>query len=228
MSDNEKSSTASPRQPTMYAFVFDTLRDEILTGRLAPGARLNIEEIEKRLGVSRTPIREALKQLATMGLVDNRPHRGTYVKSPSFEEIIEIYLIRASLEGTAARRASKMLSDADLVQLNGLCNRMEDEGRAVGHAQFREFNREFHRLILNVTGFPVLEELVQRFYRQTESARALSIELPGSFEAVCREHRDIVDALRTRDPEASDHAAKRHFLNTATRLAHSLGHDEEF
>jgi DNA-binding GntR family transcriptional regulator len=105
---------------------------------------------------------------------------------------------------------------------------MEDEGRDVGHARFREINREFHGLILRATEFPVLEELVQRFYRQTETARALSIELPGSIEAVCREHRDIVEALKTRDPEASDLAAKRHFLNTATRLAHSLGHDEEF
>ena len=216
------------RLPTMYVYVFETLRDEILSGFLTPGDRINIDEIESRLGVSRTPIREALKQLSTMGLVESKPHRGTYVKSLSYEEIIEIYIIRAALEGAAARLTALIISDSEILRLKGLCNRMEDEIQDLGHTRFKDMNREFHDTINGINDTPLLNDLVQQFYQKSTYTRALSIELPGGYDSVCREHRDIVEALKSRNPDLADEVTKRHFLNTANRIARSMGKEEKF
>ena len=214
------------RHPTMYSFVFETLRDEILAGRIPTGTRLNIEEIQTRLGVSRTPVREALKQLSSMGLVENQPHRGTYIKELSVDDIIEIYQIRSALEGMIARISAKKLSSDDLNKLKDLCSRMENGSRDIGHAGFREMNEAFHQILRNAISAPILVELSMTYYRQSTISRALSIELPGSFESVCREHKDIVAALISRDPDAADSAMKTHYLNTADRIAKSMGKKE--
>lgn len=216
------------RLTTMYVYVFETLRDEILSGSIKPGDRIIIDEIESRLGVSRTPVREALKQLSTMGLVESKPHRGTYVKSMSYDEIIEIYIIRAAIEGAAARLAAPIIADSDILHLKSLCNRMEDEIQDLGHTKFRELNREFHNIIRSVNNTPLLNDLARQFYQQSGFTRALSIELPGGYDMVCKEHRSIVEALKSRNTDLADEVTKRHFLNTANRIARSMGKEEKF
>ena len=219
--------TPPKRQPTMYTYAFETLRDEILAGKIPAGERLNIEEIEERLGVSRTPVREALKQLSTMGLVENRPHHGTYIKKLSIEDMIQIYQIRAALEGVIARLATENLSKENLDQLESLCDRMENGSRDIGHAGFRELNNEFHAIIRDAVDAPILKDLAMTYYHQSAISRAISIELPGSFESVCNEHRNIADALVDQEPETADNAMKEHFLKTAERISESMGIHQE-
>jgi len=208
---------------TMHDLVFNTLMEDILSGRLEPGEKLNISEISERLGVSRTPVREALKQLMSVGLVENVPHRSPFVKKLSIEEIIELYYIRAALEGIASRLAAQRLTDDQIKELEELCMRMEEKAHSGQFDDFIEDNSRFHFLVYEATNSPRLQEMVLRYYRQCGQYRALVMELPGSYEEVCQEHKNILNAFKARDLEKADNVARQHHFNSARRIAKSVG-----
>jgi len=208
---------------TMHDLVFNTLMEDILSGRLEPGKKLNISEISVRLGVSRTPVREALKQLMSVGLVENVPHRSPFVKKLSIEEIIELYYIRAALEGIASRLAAQRLTDDQIKELEALCIRMEKKARSGQFDDFIEDNSRFHFLVYEATNSPRLQEMVLQYYRQCEQYRALVMELPGSYEEVCQEHKNILNSFKERDLEKADNVARQHHFNSARRIAKSVG-----
>jgi len=207
---------------TMHDLVFNTLMEDILSGRLKPGEKLNISEISERLGVSRTPVREALKQLMSVGLVENVPHHSPFVKKLSIEEIIELYYIRAALEGVASRLAAQRLSDEQIHELETLCKRMEKKAQSGKYDDFIEDNSKFHFLVYEATNSPRLQEMVLQYYRQCEQYRALVMELPGSYEEACQEHKNILNAFKQRDLEKADNFARQHHFNSARRIAKSV------
>jgi DNA-binding GntR family transcriptional regulator len=206
----------------MHDLVFNTLMEDILSGRLEPGKKLNISEISERLGVSRTPVREALKQLMSVGLVENVPHHSPFVKKLSIEEIVELYYIRGALEGVASRLAAQHLGDEQIQELEELCKRMEEKARSGKFDDFIEDNAKFHFLIYEATNSPRLQEMVFQYYRQCEQYRALVIELPGSYEELCQEHKNILKAFKERDLEKADNYARQHHFNSARRIAKSV------
>jgi DNA-binding GntR family transcriptional regulator len=208
---------------TMNELVFHSLLEDVLSGRLKPGERLNVDEIAHRLDVSRTPVREALKQLIAAGLVENEPHRSPFVKTLSFEEIIELYCIRAALDGMASRFATRHISDEQLNQLDDFCSKMESLVELRQYNETLSINLKFHSLIYLAAEAPLLRESCQRFYRHTEQARHLVIDLPGSHSEICKEHRAIAKALRLRDSDAADNSTREHYLNSARRVAKSVG-----
>jgi len=208
---------------TMYDLVFHSLLEDILSGRIKPGEKLNISEISERLGVSRTPIREALKQLVSAGLVDSEPHRSPFVKKLSIEEIIELYCVRAALDGIASRLAARRLSDEQIGALTRLCDHMESVAEASRLAEFLADNDRFHAIICDASGSARIQELSRQYYRQAEQYRNLVLDLPGSYEALCQEHRRILGALSQRDSDAADEATRLHYFNSARRIAQSVG-----
>lgn len=218
--------TASIREVyrSMQDIVFETLRDEILRGKVEPGTALNSLALSKRLGVSRTPIREALNRLVSVGLVENLPHRGAYVRKMSIEEILEVYYIRAALAGVCAQLATKRISEAQKKRLSELCDEMEKPGE--DHQTMLRQNFEFHNIIFQAAHAPRIESLALQYYHQSEQYRALSLELPGRFEEACREHRGIVQAILAGDNDAAEKTSREHQLNTARRIAKSLGYDK--
>ncbi len=207
----------------MYDLVFNSLLDDILSGRMKPGEKVNINEISERLGVSRTPIREALKQLVSAGLVENEPHRSPFVKKLSVEEIIEHYCIRAALDGIASRLASFHLDEERIGELERLCLLMESLSDVSQYAETLDANFQFHSLIYAAAGSPRLQELCLQFYRHSDQFRHLSMDIPGSHAQICAEHREIVKAFRGRDSNAADEATRRHYFNVARRIAGSVG-----
>ena len=208
---------------SMQDIVFETLRDEILSGDLQPGVLLNTLLLSKRLGVSRTPIREALNRLVSIGLVENIPHRGTFVRKLSVEEVLEVYYIRAALAGVCARLATKRISEAQKKQLIALCDEMEKPSE--DHRAMLRRNFQFHNIIFQAAQSPRIESLALQYYRQSEQFRALSLELPGRVEEACREHRRILQAILDEDQEAAERNSREHQLNTARRIAKSLGYE---
>lgn len=208
---------------TMQDIVFTRLRDEILSGKLRPGDRLNTTRLADRLGVSRMPVREALARLASAGLVENVPHRGASVKKLSVEEVIEIYYIRAALEGMAARLATRHLTESDISRLRRLCDTLESNTAVGDDAQVLAANQEFHTLIYHAAQSPRLEDLIMQYYRHSTQYRALGLDLPGRYAEIAAEHRSIVEALAAGDPDAAEVAARTHHLNTARRIARSAG-----
>jgi DNA-binding GntR family transcriptional regulator len=225
--------TTSPSAPnasirevyrTMQDIVFETLRDEILSGKVVPGYLLNTLSLSKRLGVSRTPIREALNRLVSVGLVENIPFRGAFVRKMSIEEILEVYYIRAALAGVCAQLATSRITGEQKEKLIALCDEMEKPGQ--DHKTMLEQNFEFHDIIFKAAHSPRIEALALQYYHQSEQYRALSLELPGRFEEACREHRAILQAILAGDIDAAERSSREHQLNTARRIAKSLGYDK--
>lgn len=208
---------------SMQDIVFETLRDEILSGELQPGFLLNTLSLSTRLGVSRTPIREALNRLVSIGLVENVPHRGAFVRKLSVEEVLEVYYIRAALAGVCARLATKRISAAQKKQLIDLCEEMEKPGE--DHKMVLQRNFQFHNIIFQAAQSPRIESLALQYYHQSEQFRALSLELPGRVEEACAEHRRILQAILDGDQEGAEQNSREHQLNTARRIAKSLGYE---
>jgi len=205
--------------------VYTTLRDEILTQKLKPGDTLNTIQLSKRLGASRTPIREALNRLASIGLVEYIPHRGAFVKTLSVQEIIEIYYIRAALAGIAARLGTGKLSEEQKQELLRLCDRMEDHLSRGEYNEMLEANLEFHSIVYKAAQSPRLESLILQYYRLSTAYRALGLELPGRYAEICREHRNVAQALIDEDIGRAEFYAREHHFNTARRIAKSTGSD---
>ncbi|MDC7244630.1 MAG: GntR family transcriptional regulator [Sphaerochaetaceae bacterium] len=227
LSDNIETGKQPERQvkniyKSVQRIVFETLKDEVLTGQLKPGDFLNTLTIARRLGVSRTPVREALNRLTSIGLTENEPHKGYFVKKLSVDEILEIYYIRASLSGACTRLAVNNITDEQIGHLSSLCDEMENHLSQNNHEHMLDTNYTFHDTIFKAAHSPRLQELVLQYYQLSEQYRALALELPGRYGEVCSEHRAIVDALKKRDPDLAENKEKEHQINTARRIAEAL------
>lgn len=208
---------------SMQGIVFDTIRDEVLSGSLKPGEVLNTIELSRRLGVSRTPIREALNRLVSIGLVGNETHRGFFVAKLSVDQLLEIYFIRGVVSGACSRLSIRNLTNQQKHTLEQLCDAMESSIAADDHKRMLELNYQFHMTIIRAANSPRLEELVIQYYGMTEQYRALGLELPGRYEEICREHRSILNAIMNGDEQDVELQEREHQFNTARRIAESMG-----
>jgi DNA-binding GntR family transcriptional regulator len=179
--------------------VYDELRGEILGGRCEPGSRLREEELAERFGVSRTPVREALRRLEADGLAVVTPRRGAEVVRWRDEDIAELVELRALLEGQAARRAATG-GGVDLVALSELCDRMEEHAGVEGREAdaITRLNLELHRAVHRASG-RLLPDLLARLIdvpvvRRTFHAYS-EVELRRSFA----QHRELIEAIATGD-----------------------------
>jgi DNA-binding GntR family transcriptional regulator len=190
--------------------VYRNLREQILTGLLAPDSRLVELHLAQHFAVSRTPVREALKRLIAEGLVVSDATRGMIVRDVDLAEVEDIYVVRESLDGLAARLASTHASPNDLTRLHLLNELMRDSAETQRWDAVVQINIKFHEVLYAAadnerlaTIGRSLQDAVGRY-----SPRALSD--PARVAAVVQEHEDIVQALEARDPDASESAARRH------------------
>ncbi len=213
---------------TMQEIAYDAIREAILSGRYAPGQRLMADDLAQELGTSRMPVREALHRLEATGLVSITPHRGAVVSELSRDEIVEIYHIRAVLEGLAARLAAPHLARGDRARLTALIDEMAAAATA-GPDQDRllRANRDFHEVIWKAAHAPRLHELLENFYIASQRFRNISLLLPGRLAEVVQEHRRIARALAAREVTAAERFAKEHYENTAQRLLVEVGRVKE-
>lgn len=224
----EGNPTVATAYKTMQEIVYDTIREAIQTGRYAPGQRLVADDLAQELGTSRMPVREALHRLEVAGLVSITPHRGAVVSELSAQEIVEIYHIRAVLEGLATRLAAPHLIAADFERLSARIEEMAAAATADPDLnQVLQSNREFHITIWQAAHAPRLRELLENLYSASHRFRNISILLPGQLAQVIREHRRIVEALRTGDVAAAERFANEHHENTAQRLLVELEKTKE-
>ncbi|MBP1776584.1 MAG: GntR family transcriptional regulator [candidate division NC10 bacterium] len=203
---------------TMQEIAHDAIRDGILTGRHAPGQRLIADDLAKELGVSRMPVREALHRLEVAGLVTIAPHRGAVVSELSETECIEIYHVRAVLDGLATRLATPNLSEPDHARLTALLAEMEAGVEAKDPQRVLNVNREFHTLIWIAARAPRLRDLLENLYDASQRFRNMSVLIPGRLDQITHEHRLIVEALARGDAAAAERYANEHHEGTARRL----------
>ena len=204
---------------TMTEIVADEIRVRILNGDFVPGQRLVAAEIADEMGVSRMPVRDALRNLESTGLVETIPHRGTVVKDLSELEILELYQIRAVLEGLAARLASEHMDEKTLEKINKKISQHDLKTiQNEDYDSFTRLNREFHALIWQASGSPKLESLLANLYDACNQYRNLSMLVPGRPDSIFKEHYTLFEAIKRHDCDEAERLGRTHYENTSRAL----------
>jgi len=183
----------------LHIQVAERLRVLIDSGQLAPGGRLNEAELCNDMGVSRTPLREAIRSLATEGLVELQPNRGAIVSVVSSEDVTEILPIMASLEGLGGRLAAVNMECEKIQEVRDVHNQMVGHYRNGVVADYFETNRLIHELIIEGSGNQTLVETINNLSAKVRRARFSANMTEESWAKAVSEHEEIIDALETRD-----------------------------
>lgn len=183
------------------------LLEEIRSGALAPGARLRETELADRLGISRTPVREAIRQLEADGLVVHLPRQGATIRTLDHAEMVELYEMRAVLEGTAARLAARAASDIELAELSAL---NADLALAAAGPQARELNRQFHRMLIEAARNRFLLKSMNALQKTLLILGPTTLADPSRATAAVAEHAAVLAALQSRDGAAAEAAMRQH------------------
>jgi DNA-binding GntR family transcriptional regulator len=210
---------------TLWQRVYDHLREEILTGRLKPGAELGEVPLSEQLGVSRGPLREAIGRLAAEGLVTVRPRRGAVVRSLSKEEFLELYQVREGLEAMAVRLAVPRLTADDFATLQGLIDTMSKHAERNEVAEFFEANAAFHGHLFTASGNGKLQELYGQLLSQIGRYRMRSLKLRGNLHRSVAEHAAILRAAKRGDTDRAAELMSEHVRVPQKRLE-TLSEDE--
>lgn len=195
----------------MLESVADLIRHLILSRQLQSGERLVQSQLAERLGVSRTPVREALQKLASEGLVTFSPYKGASVAEFSSSELEDIYSIRIALEGFCARLAAPLVTDEQLEKLEALFNRMKEQYLRGDRLQLLVANREFYSVLFAVPGQPRLYELTMKYLDMADVYRRMALAQELYFKHIIDGHEKLLATLRMRDPEAVERLLRTQF-----------------
>lgn len=212
------------RRQTLTGHAYEQLLAAICSGALSPGQKLVIDSIARKLGLSITPVREALRRLQHEGLVTEVPYSGMQVSAFSTEELRELFGIRGVLEGYAIRMATDRLTDADLETIQAELDVLEDSTERGDVAAFRRHNTRFHEAILHRgMGKGALAEMIRQLTRNTERYRAAGAVLDQAYlEAAQAEHRRLVEFLRQRRADEAEMLTRNHALTFVNHLSRRL------
>ena len=190
--------------------IYRVLKTEIIKGTIKPGTKLLEGKIAKQMGVSRTPIREALRELAAEGFVKMTPNQGIIVNNSSIEEIQEVLQIRGVLEGLATRLATKIIKEKEITKLKECLKRLEYFTDKNNSLAFSKLDAEFHKIILNICGNKRLIQIHGILTDQVNRYRIRSLNIQGRLEGSLEEHWRIVEALEGRVPKEADRLSQVH------------------
>ncbi|WZL73197.1 GntR family transcriptional regulator [Clostridiaceae bacterium 35-E11] len=198
---------------SLTARIFNKLRDDILNGKYVEGEKLGEAKLAEELGVSRTPVREALKQLELDGIVENIPNRGVVVLGISRQDIEDIYTIRTAIEGIAATWAVERITDEELARLKETYELMEFYTFKKDLEKFAEINTVFHEIIYKATKSRYLEQVLKDFQYYMKKARQKSLQVEGRIQESLQEHKEILNAFLNKDKEEAEKALIKHVRN---------------
>ncbi len=203
--------------------VFRQLEEEILNGALKAGEQLTEVRISQRLGVSRTPVREAIHRLEQDGLVRLIPNKGANVVGVSEQDLRDIYDIRMQLEGLASKWAAQRVTEEECRDLQDLLELQEFYTSKGDFEQLRNLDSRFHEMIYQLSGSRTLRQTLSSLHHLVQRYRKMSFATAGRSQKVLGEHQKIVDAIRSHDPEAAEKATFEHIENSATNMLRNLG-----
>ena len=202
--------------------VCESLREAIRSGILKPGERIMEIQLAEELGVSRTPVREAIRKLELEGYVVMMPRRGTYVASMSIRDINEIFEIRTALESLSNGLAADHITDDELEHLQRLLVIIGGYIKEGNIEKIVETDIEFHDLLYHAARNERLVGIISNLRDQLTRFRTLSMSYPGRLEETLEEHRLIVDAIASGDRKAASRAAERHMENSEKTLLKAM------
>lgn len=222
--DTDTSPAAPFALPALYQQVAERLRARIYAHELAPGAWVDEQSLADEFGISRTPMREALKVLAAEGLVVLRPRRGCYVAQLSERDLDEIFPVLALLEGRVAEEATCRLTSADFAHLTALHAELEEYAAANDTDRFFEANQAFHNALQELAGNRWLSQLIDDTRKFLKLTRRDSLRLDGRVHQSLAEHRAILAAIKKKDAAAAALQMHNHILSGRAALAQLLTH----
>lgn len=200
----------------------ETIEEQIATGELAPGSALDEALLVERHGVSRTPVREALIQLAAEGLVELRPRRGAVVAALGPTRLIEMFEVMAELEAMCARQAARRATEADLAAIQAAHERCRSAAGELDPDAYFYANEGFHRAIYDSAHNAFLAEQAQALQRKLRPYRRLQLRVRNRLQRSFEEHQGIVDAIRNGDAELAVNAVRNHVIVQGERFADLL------
>ena len=203
---------------SLHEQVADTLRQEIFGGLLAPGGFIDEAALCERLAISRTPLREALKVLTAEGLVRHEPRRGCFVNEVTERDLDDIFPVIALLEGRCAHEAALQASDADLVALEVLHDKLQKAARNKRIVDYYDTNYAIHEAIITLADNRWLAQVIGDLRKILKLARLQQLHAPGRLEQSLSEHMTVFAALKARDAEGAEAAMRTHLTRQRVAL----------
>lgn len=194
----------------LYEDVAERLREQIFSHELAPGSWLDEQSLAMAFGISRTPMREAIKVLASEGLVTTKMNKGAYVTEVDRRDLEQIFTVLSLLEGQAAKETAIKASEAQLTQLDNIHHRLEKAAADRDLEQFFEINVKFHELIQEIAGNKWMNGVIDDLRKVLKLQRRDSLSRSGRLLSSLVEHREILQAILKRDPLAAEQAMRKH------------------
>jgi len=202
----------------LHIQIADRLREMIMTGALREGDKINENELCASMGVSKTPLREALRVLNVEGLISLIPNRGSYVTRPTIEEIVEMFDVMSLLEGYCARAACVRMSERDFMRIERLHARLEKHFDHRDQDAYIRVNNQYHSLIQELAGNRTLNQIVSGLRKKILLYRFKSLNLPQRFESSIQEHRQLLEAFRQRDGRMAEALMQTHLKNQSLAM----------
>jgi DNA-binding GntR family transcriptional regulator len=206
--------------------VFTQLQNDILNGKYESGYSLIETRLSEELGVSRTPIREAIRQLELEGLVQAIPNKGAIVKGISAQDIEDIYTIRMLIEGLAARWATEKITHEELQELREALDMEEFYTMKNDTEHLMKFDSRFHDIIFKASKSKPLMHTLSTFHHYVQRSRNVSLSSPGRAKEVLEEHKAIFQAISEGDAERAEKLTTQHVKNASMNLIknkHKIG-----
>lgn len=201
--------------------VFESMREAILSGVLEPGERLMEIQLAEEMGVSRTPVREAIRKLELENFVVMIPRKGAYVAGVSSKDVADVFEIRSALEGLAAGLAAERITDDELEQMERALFYRANEGE-LDLEQIVKRDTDFHALLYSASRNERLIQILANLREQIQRFRATSLAVPGRNKLALEEHRMIVEALRNHDSEEAQSLAMAHIVTAENVMFDTL------
>lgn len=198
--------------------VFHKIRDDILNGHYKSQEELRENTIAKELGVSRTPVREALRQLELEGLVTIIPNKGAYVNGITPEDVEDIYQMRARLEGLCARMACQRITSEQLDEMEEVIVLSKFHEKKGNFDQLVELDSRFHEILFEACQSKMLEHHLKNLHQYVQRVRKSSLASGRRAEKSTIEHENIMTAIRDRDQDRADELAIQHIMNTISNI----------
>lgn len=189
---------------TLREKILENIRDAIISGSLKAGSRVSEPELADRYGISRTPIREAFRQLESEGYLTVIPRRGAVVSEFSQKDVEEFYAIKSILEGYAARRACEKLTEKELDRLQAVNDRLAELAEHNDIKTFFRVHGDFHDMFIKAADNEKLRELISSLVTRFQRLRLMSLSLPGRMRISVQEHEKIIEAFRNKDAETAE------------------------
>ncbi|MDR3270718.1 MAG: GntR family transcriptional regulator [Peptococcaceae bacterium] len=188
--------------------VFDALREAIIGGDLSPGERLMEVQLADELGVSRTPVREAIRKLELEGFVIMVPRKGAYVAGVSLKDVADVFEVRSALESLAAGLAAERVSDEEIEQMERLVYWAEDKDPSL--EQILQMDINFHALVYKASRNQWLAQILENLREQIQRFRSTSLAVPGRGKEALLEHRSIIEAIASHQVAEAQELAAAH------------------